>query len=105
MNMALRTPPLRWLVIGLGIFVSLCSFSCQSLRQRDPLLRIPHGAATGYNILLITLDTTRADRLGCYGYSQAQTPVLDSIAARGFRFTDAIATALDQYRRNPRARF
>src|SRR5262245_62383584 len=35
------------------------------------------------NVLLITLDTTRADRLGCYGYSAARTPVLDSIAAAG----------------------
>src|SRR6516165_7288162 len=35
------------------------------------------------NLLLITLDTTRADRIGCYGYSQARTPVLDSLAASG----------------------
>jgi arylsulfatase A-like enzyme/Tfp pilus assembly protein PilF len=35
------------------------------------------------HVLLITLDTTRADRLGCYGYSAAQTPALDSLAARG----------------------
>jgi arylsulfatase A-like enzyme/Flp pilus assembly protein TadD len=35
------------------------------------------------NFLLITLDTTRADRLGCYGYSAGDTPVLDSLAAQG----------------------
>jgi arylsulfatase A-like enzyme/Flp pilus assembly protein TadD len=35
------------------------------------------------NLLLITLDTTRADRLGCYGYSAGRTPVLDSLAASG----------------------
>ena len=35
------------------------------------------------HVLLITLDTTRADRLGCYGYSAADTPVLDSLAAEG----------------------
>ncbi|HEY2251870.1 MAG TPA: sulfatase-like hydrolase/transferase, partial [Planctomycetaceae bacterium] len=35
------------------------------------------------NVLLITLDTTRADRLGCYGYRAARTPVLDSLAASG----------------------
>src|SRR5262245_21468946 len=35
------------------------------------------------NVLLVTLDTTRADRLGCYGYSAARTPVLDSLAAGG----------------------
>ena len=35
------------------------------------------------NVLLITLDTTRADRLGCYGYSRARTPALDQLAAEG----------------------
>jgi arylsulfatase A-like enzyme/Tfp pilus assembly protein PilF len=35
------------------------------------------------NILLITLDTTRADRLGCSGYAAAQTPNLDRLAAEG----------------------
>ena len=35
------------------------------------------------NLLLITLDTTRADHLGCYGYVPARTPVLDALAAAG----------------------
>jgi len=43
------------------------------------------------NVLLITLDTTRADRLGCYAYSAAQTPTLDSLAASGARFEQAFA--------------
>ena len=38
------------------------------------------------NLLLITLDTLRADRLGSYGYDAAQTPNLDALAARGLRF-------------------
>jgi arylsulfatase A-like enzyme len=40
-------------------------------------------------VLLITLDTTRADRVGCYGYARAQTPTLDALAASGMRFTRA----------------
>jgi arylsulfatase A-like enzyme/Flp pilus assembly protein TadD len=43
--------------------------------------------------ILITLDTTRADRLGAYGYRAARTPHLDGIAADGALFTDASATA------------
>ena len=35
------------------------------------------------NLLLITLDTTRADRLGCYGAGDAATPNLDRIASEG----------------------
>src|SRR5579863_1387913 len=35
------------------------------------------------NLLLVTLDTTRADRISCYGYAAGTTPVLDSLAADG----------------------
>jgi arylsulfatase A-like enzyme/Tfp pilus assembly protein PilF len=38
------------------------------------------------NILVVTLDTTRADRLGCYGYHPGQTEVLDQLAAQGVVF-------------------
>ena len=45
------------------------------------------------NILIVTLDTTRADRLGCYGYAQALTPAMDSLAASGTQFDRAYASA------------
>jgi choline-sulfatase len=45
------------------------------------------------NVLLVTIDTMRADRLGAYGYAQARTPVLDRLAAGGVRFADATAHA------------
>ncbi len=48
-------------------------------------------SARPLNILLITLDTTRADRLGCYGYSLAKTPVLDRLAQQGVLFERAYA--------------
>ncbi|HOI44811.1 MAG TPA: sulfatase-like hydrolase/transferase [Candidatus Aminicenantes bacterium] len=41
------------------------------------------------NVLIITLDTTRADHLGCYGRVEAQTPNLDRLAAEGVRFANA----------------
>lgn len=41
------------------------------------------------NLILITIDTLRADRLGCYGYTQADTPNLDRIAAQGVLCTQA----------------
>jgi len=40
------------------------------------------------NVLLITIDTLRADHLGCYGYSLETSPNIDSLAGRGVRFTD-----------------
>jgi len=44
----------------------------------------------GRNLLLVSIDTLRADRLGCYGYAPAQTPQLDALAARGLRFEQAV---------------
>jgi choline-sulfatase len=45
------------------------------------------------NILLITLDTTRADHLGAYGDARARTPHLDTLAAGGVLFEHAVAAA------------
>ncbi|MFW6108021.1 MAG: tetratricopeptide repeat protein [bacterium] len=51
----------------------------------------PTPADDAPSVLLITLDTTRADRLGCYGYAEAETPALDAAAAAGTRFARAYA--------------
>ena len=45
------------------------------------------------NLLLVSLDTVRADRLGSYHYAQAQTPRLDALAASGLRFEHASTVA------------
>jgi choline-sulfatase len=41
------------------------------------------------NLLLVTIDTLRADHVGAYGYGLASTPVLDALARRGARFEHA----------------
>jgi len=46
-----------------------------------------------FNVLLVTLDTTRADHLGCYGYPLPTSPNLDRLAADGIRFDLAISTS------------
>jgi arylsulfatase len=43
-------------------------------------------------ILLVTIDTLRADRLGCYGYGRPTSPHIDRLAARGMLFAQARAT-------------
>ena len=42
-----------------------------------PESEVPNGPRP--DIVLVTLDTTRADRLGCYGYEKGDTPVLDTL--------------------------
>lgn len=46
------------------------------------------------NVLLITLDTTRADHLGCYGHGGIRTPGLDALARDGVLFETAYAPAV-----------
>lgn len=45
------------------------------------------------NVLLVTIDTTRADRLSCYGYEKETSPRLDRLAESGIRFENAISQA------------
>ncbi|RFF31260.1 sulfatase [Wenzhouxiangella sediminis] len=46
-----------------------------------------------WNVLLVTFDTTRADRIGCYGNDRINTPTLDGLAAEGVRFANAVSVA------------
>ncbi|MGH9554698.1 MAG: sulfatase, partial [Terriglobales bacterium] len=63
------------LFLRLALIVTLTSAA--AIAQRPP------------DIFLITLDTLRADRVGCYGYAKAQTPALDRLAREGVRFAHA----------------
>jgi arylsulfatase A-like enzyme/Tfp pilus assembly protein PilF len=72
----LRRPALLVAALGLAAAVAL------SVARAGP----PAPEAPRPNILLITLDTTRADHLGCYGWTHARTPNLDALAHRGALF-------------------
>jgi arylsulfatase A-like enzyme len=45
---------------------------------------------SGLNVLLISIDTLRADRLACYGYDRIDTPNIDAMARRGVLFGQAV---------------
>jgi arylsulfatase A-like enzyme len=45
--------------------------------------------ATHRNVLLVTLDTTRADHFGCYGYDRETSPAIDTVAADAVLFSRA----------------
>lgn len=45
----------------------------------------------GFDVLLVTLDTQRADHLGCYGAAGVSTPALDALARRGVMFRSTVA--------------
>lgn len=62
---------------------------CRVLLAVLALAAPPAAAAAARSVVLITLDTTRADALGSYG-GRAPTPALDGLAARGLRYTGAV---------------
>ncbi len=49
------------------------------------------GRRDAERVVLVTIDTLRADHVGCYGAPIASTPTLDALAARGVRFETALA--------------
>ena len=71
-------PPVLWLVSGLLAAGLACS-------EREP--------RTPPNIVLVMLDTARADRMPCYGYGRETTPNACSLADEGLLFVDALAPA------------
>lgn len=72
-------PALRWWRRGWAqLFLAFLVSSCGTVAAEDRP-----------NLLLITLDTVRADHLGCYGYKKVRTPHIDGLAAAGARFERA----------------
>ncbi len=65
----------RFLLLVAGLLVSVPAVNGAS--RRAP------------NVVVITIDTLRADHLGCYGYKQIHTPNIDALAADGARFERA----------------
>lgn len=59
----------------LALALALCAGACGSSDRPQ-------------NVLVVLLDTTRADHLSCYGYARPTTPVIDRLAAEGARFED-----------------
>ncbi len=57
------------------------------------MLVVGVGHAQPPSVLLITVDTTRADRIGVYGHEGASTPTIDRLANEGMYFTRAYASA------------
>jgi arylsulfatase A-like enzyme len=69
----------RTSLLALAALICTCFVACDGSRSQKP------------NVILITIDTTRADHLGCYGYPVPTSPTLDGLAADGVRFEFAIA--------------
>lgn len=72
----------RLLRIALPIVVALCA-----IRGTSAYAEVNERP----NIVMIIVDTLRADHLGCYGYRRNVSPEIDNLAARGVRFSEVIS--------------
>ena len=91
--------------LALTVFLAVAVGAIGAWRWLPSLARVttPSGTLLGrlaagvsrsdLNLLVITLDTTRADRLGAYGFRDIQTPNLDRLAREGVLFEQAASAA------------
>jgi choline-sulfatase len=75
----------RAFVLLVGVLAAV-SVACRS----EPAAKLSSTGAAGRPIILVTVDTLRADRLGVYGSSKGLTPALDRFAQSAVRFTAAV---------------
>jgi len=59
--------------------------------ERKTEAQLPLASPGSPNVLIIVVDTLRADHLSCYGYARQTSPEIDRIAKQGVRFENAIA--------------
>lgn len=57
----------------------------------DPVIETPRRAGDQPNVVLVAVDTLRADRLSCQGYRRETSPVIDALAAEGIQFSQAVS--------------
>lgn len=82
---------LKFIIISIVIFIlAVLGFLFNPFKKGGSNLVL--NKDQDYNVLVITLDTTRADGLGCYGNAAAQTPNMDSLAAQGVVFKNCYAS-------------
>jgi arylsulfatase A-like enzyme len=89
----LRLQPRRvvpWALFAYAALI-LLSYGRDLVAERRALARLPAAVPGAPNIVLVVLDTVRADALSLYGYHRDTSPNLVRLAGRGVRFTRASA--------------
>ena len=76
------------LVKRAAIAILACSCAACGWRGGRSVTPPAAGALRGANVLLVTIDTLRADRVGAYGSTSGLTPTIDRYAAEGLRFAN-----------------
>jgi arylsulfatase A-like enzyme/Tfp pilus assembly protein PilF len=80
------------LALGAGVLLVLRAAPPRTDQDARRRLAARRPAPAGLNVVVVTLDTLRADRLGCYGFRGIETPNIDGVAAEGVLFEQATST-------------
>ena len=83
--------PLAWVLLGWALLLVGCGGDGMPQADPDSASGTFDATSTRPHMLLISIDTLRADHLGCYGYGRETSPHLDRLAAEGVRFQRALA--------------
>jgi arylsulfatase A-like enzyme len=83
---------LPWLV---GVVLALAGgvHAKEYFQERQLIAKLPPAATKSPNVLLIVMDTVRAENLSLHGYKRQTSPQLERLAKRGVVFNRAVATA------------
>ena len=86
----------RYLTLGAALLLAACHSSntpsVSETKTQPAASAEARPAPRRLNLVLVTIDTLRPDRLGCYGNSGVETPALDGLARSGALFENAIAS-------------
>jgi len=77
-----------WRALGVGALLLVVALAVPGCRRDEPVQPVERP-----NVLLVTLDTTRADHLGVYGYRRPTTPALDQLAKESQVYEHAYTTS------------
>jgi len=99
---AYRTRRARWfsgtlrllpILIGLVIVAGVTLWLATVLYERSRLSALPAASGARPNLILLVIDTQRADHLSLYGYPRPTSPNVDRFAKQGWTFDNATASA------------
>src|SRR6185436_12907798 len=79
--------------VSAALIVAVVAFGGWLIWRRSAAVAIRSGVCRGCNVLLITIDTLRADRVGAFGSNRHLTPALDALAANALRLARAYTGA------------
>lgn len=89
---ATRRPTAASLVATALALVVLTAGGCNPAPAPEAAPPSLQAAASGWNVVILSVDTLRADRLNSYGYTTRETtPNIDALLAEGIRFENAMA--------------